>query len=217
VKKGPIHMLIVALAGVLVLVGLAMWTANLKANTYVATGELDWRFVPGTVIQLDPCDPSTYDWNATFLPIPGAIQLDKDVGCTSIILIDSDGDGDLDTMEVTLINVYPWYYNHIAFKVHNDGTIPLKIWRVIIDSEEYYEINRHELQQGVELDLNDDSEPDVLIWWGDNFGVQLEPCQSADISFDITVLQTAPQGATLHFTISLDAIAWNEYYVPSGP
>ena len=213
-KKGSIHMLIVALAGVLVLVGLAMWITNLKANTYVETGELDWRFVPGTVLQLDPCYPSTNDWNATYLPLPGAIQLDKDVGCTSIILIDSDGDGDLDTMNVTLINVYPWYYNHIAFKVHNDGTIPLKIWRVVINSLEYYALNEQELEQGVELDLNEDGEPDVLIWWGNNFGAQLDPCWSADISFDITVLQTAPQGATLSFTISFDAIAWNEYYVP---
>ncbi|MFN3268756.1 MAG: hypothetical protein ACK416_05820, partial [Zestosphaera sp.] len=111
--------------------------------------------------------------------------------------------------------VYPWYYTHIAFKVHNDGTIPLKIWRVIINDVAYYELNEQELQQGVELDLNGDGEPDVTVWWGDNFGVQLEPCQSADISFDLTVLQAAPEGATLTIYISFEAIQWNEYYVPT--
>lgn len=200
----------------------AMWSETLRVNSSISTGEVDWRFVPGSVIYLDACGlPPGYgffkgnDWNASYLPLPGAMQLDKDVGCTDVILIDSDGDGDYDTMNVTLYNVYPWYYTHIAFKVHNDGTIPIKIWRVIIDSREYYELNEQELQQGVELDLTGDGKPDVLAWWGNNFGVQLHTCQSADLSFDITVLQDAPEGATLTFTISLEAIQWNEYYVPS--
>ncbi|NPA95966.1 MAG: hypothetical protein GXO32_00005, partial [Crenarchaeota archaeon] len=116
-----------------------------------------------------------------------------------------------DTMVVTLHNVYPWYYTHIAFKVTNDGTIPVKIWRVVIDGKYYYKLNEQQLRQGVEIDLNHDGKPDVLIWWGDNFGAQLHPGQSADISFDITVLQGAPQGATLTLTISLQAVQWNEY------
>ncbi|MGB9827779.1 MAG: hypothetical protein ACPLSM_04605, partial [Thermosphaera sp.] len=139
-NKSIMYMLSIALVGVSVLVGLAMWTDSLKANSYVSTGELDWEIVPGPTIWLDACGlPPGYgmfkgnDWNASLLPMPGAIQLDKDVGCTSVTLIDSDGDGDYDTMNVTLVNVYPWYYTHIAFKVHNDGTIPLKIWRVVFD------------------------------------------------------------------------------------
>ena len=200
----------------------AMWSDTLRVNSQVGTGELDWEIMNGTVIYLDACGLQPgygyfrgNDRNATYLPAPGAVQLDKDVGCTLVELIDSDGDGDYDTMNVTLNNVYPWYYTHIAFKVHNDGTIPLKIWRVIIDGQEFYELNEQELQQGVELDLTGDSKPDVLVWWGNNFGVQLHPCQSADISFDITVLQDAPQGSTLTFTISFDAVQWNEYSVPT--
>jgi hypothetical protein len=221
-NKSMIYMLSMALVGLSVLAGLAMWTDSLKANSYVSTGELDWEIVSGPTIWLDACglEPGYgmfkgNDWNATFLPMPGAAQLDKDVGCTNVSLIDSDGDGDYDTMNVTLVNVYPWYYTHVAFKVHNDGTIPLKIWRVVFDGHEYYEINEAGLQQGVEVDLNGDGQPDILVWWGDNFGKQLHPCQSADISFDLTILQTAPQGASLSFTIYFDAIAWNEYYTPS--
>lgn len=200
---------------------IAMWTDTLRVNTRIDTGELDWRIVPGTVIYLDACGLTPgygyfrgNDWNATYLPLPGAIQLDKDVGCTDVVLIDSDNDGDMDTMNVTLKNTYPWYYTHIAFKVHNDGTIPLRIWRIIIDGRIYHELNEQELQQGVELDLTGDGKPDVLIWWGDNFGVQLHPCQSADISFDVTLLQDAPELSTLSFTITFQAIQWNEYSVP---
>ncbi len=196
----------------------SMWSDQITVTGSVATGELDWEIVSGPTIWLDACGLSPgygmyggNDWNASNLPQPGAVQLDKDVGCTDVQLLDTDGDGDYDTMNITLHNVYPWYYTHIAIKVHNDGTIPLKIWRVILDGHEYYQLNEQELQQGVEVDLNNDGKKDVLIWWGDNFGVQLHPCESADISLDITVLQDAPQGSTLSFTITFDAIQWNEY------
>jgi hypothetical protein len=196
----------------------AMWSEQLNISGSVETGKLDWEIVPGPTIWLDTCglqpgygNQGGNDWNASYLPEPGVVQLDKDVGCTDVQLLDTDGDGDYDAMNITLNNVYPWYYTHIAIKVHNDGSIPLKIWRVIIDGHEYYELNEQQLQQGVEVDLDHDGQPDILIWWGDNFGVQLHPCQSADISLDITVLQPAPQGTTLSFTISFDAIQWNEY------
>ncbi len=225
-KETKINTKLVLLGGfisVAILVGLAMWSMNLRANTYVASGELDWEIMSGPTIWLDACGLQPgygyfrgNDWNATYLPLPGALQLDKDVGCTNVELIDSDGDGDYDTMNITLYNVYPWYYTHIAFKVHNDGTIPLKIWRVVFGGVEYYELNEQELQQGVELDISGDGQPDILVWWGDNFGVQLHPCQSADISFDLTILQTAPQSSTMSFTISFDAVAWNEYSIPTS-
>jgi len=221
-KGNKITILVAALIITSLMTATAMWLNTLKVNTYVDTGELDWEIVGGTTIWLDACglmpgygNYRGNDWNATYLPKPGSVQLDKDVGCTDVTLVDSDGDGDYDTLNVTLYNVYPWYYTHIAFKVHNDGTIPLKIWRVIIDGQEFYELNKQELQQGLPLDLNNDGKNDILVWWGDNFGVQLHRCQSADISLDITVLQDAPQGSILHFTISLQAIQWNEYSVPA--
>ena len=111
--------------------------------------------------------------------------------------------------------MYPWYYTHIAFKVCNDGTIPVKIWRVQVDDQYYYELNEQELNQGVEVDLNNDTLPDLTIWWGDNFGKQLHPGQCADISLDLTVLQPAPQGTTLSFLVLLQAVQWNEYSTPT--
>ncbi|MEM1843610.1 MAG: hypothetical protein QXD75_03710 [Desulfurococcaceae archaeon] len=213
---------LILLISLLPMLAFAMWSETLRVNSAVSTGEVDWRIVPGSLIYLDACGLQPgygffagNDWNATYLPQPGAIQLDKDVGCTSVVLMDGDGDGDMDTMNVTLHNTYPYYYTHIAFKVHNSGTIPVKIWRVIINGQEFYELNEQVLQQGVELDLTGDDRPDVLIWWGNNFGIQLHPCQSADISFDLTLLQDAPEGATLTFIVRFEAVQWNEYFVPT--
>jgi len=208
------------------IVTLAMWYDTLKVNAYVTTSELDVEFINSPLIYLDACGlPPGYgasggnDWNASYLPEPGGIQLGKDVGCTNVTFIDSDGDGDLDTMMVVLHNVYPWYYTHIAFKIHNNGEVPFKIWRVTIsngtNSTYYYEINEDQAQEGVYVDLNGDGKHDILIWWGDNFGKQLHHCQSADISFDLTVLQEAPQNANLILYIRLDVVQWNEY--TNGP
>ncbi len=186
---------------------MAMWSDSIKINSTVETGEVDIYFSEGSVIQLD----HGLDWNATYYPHDGYTQLDKDVGNTTVTLLDTDGDGDKDTMNVTMTNVYPWYVEHIAFKVCSGGSIPVKIWRVQIDGQYYYEVNERQAMQGVVLDLDHDGVNDTTIWWGDNFGLQLHKGDCADISFTITVLQPAPQNTTLSTTISLDAVAWNEY------
>jgi len=187
----------------------AMWSQSLYVEGSVDTGELDWELVQGYLIHLDHGN----DWNASWYPKGGFEQLSKDVGSTTVRQVDSDGDGDLDTIVVTLSNVYPWYGEHIAFKVHNNGDIPLIIWKVVFKNAtgavlyEMYE----SVEYAIELDLNGDGRPDIASWWGDNFGAQLHPCGTRDISFDITVLQGAPQGETLTFTIEFVAIQWNEY------
>ncbi|MCD6340547.1 MAG: hypothetical protein J7L51_01165 [Desulfurococcales archaeon] len=222
-KKGIIPILLIfAIALSLTTVAYAMWSQTLRANVAVDTGEVDWE-IYNVNTWLDACglppgsQPYGNDWfyNAS---LGNYQQIDKDVGCTWVTLIDSDGDGDDDTMNVTIKNAYPWYYTHIAFKVHNNGQIPIKIWRIIIDGQTFYEINEHVLYRGLPIDLDGDGKDDIMIWWGDNFGVQLEPCQPADISFDLTVLQEAPENSVLSFTISFDAIQWNEYeeHVPQG-
>jgi len=224
-KKSITIVVIIAALILLSASAIAMWSQTLNVNVYASTSEVDIEIVNGTVLYNDACGLvpgygffGGNDWNTTWYPNAGATQLDKDIGCTNVSLIDSDGDGDFDTMNITLVNVYPWYYTHIAFKVHNNGGIPVRIWRVILSNGThnftYYELNEQELHQGEEIDVTGDGKPDLTVWWGDNFGEQLHPCESADISFDITVLQEAPQGSTLTFTLYLEAVQWNEYVVP---
>ena len=212
----------------------ALWYEGLEVNVVAHTGELDVEFY-GQPIFLDACGlppgpgfhggwdwvayPPGFEEHQTGVdavydghPVEG-----KDVGCTNVTLLDTDHDGDDDTMQVTLENVYPYYYTKIDFEIHNNGDIPVKIWRLVVrlsNGTEYkfYEINADTIEnEGAYLDLDGDNKPDIVMWWGDNFGVQLEHCQRADISLNLIVLQTASENTTYTFQLQLDAVQWNEY------
>ncbi len=202
----------------------ALWYKNMNVDVTVSTGELDWEFYNNTVFNSDPCHDNlgnnmTWPDTNAFPPDfnPEIAPEGKDVGCTDVGLLDTDGDGDYDTLNVTLANVYPYYTTEIDFRVINIGTIPLKVWRIVVQldngtSYEFTEANPNTVEnEGLYLDLNGDGQHDVIMLWGDNFGNQLETGQRADISLTIIVLQEAPQNATLHFQIGLDAVQWNEY------
>jgi hypothetical protein len=188
----------------------ALLSQTLTINGTLTTGELDWEFVRG----YSGGNDNGLDYNASWYPTPGIERLDKDIGNTTVTEKDSDGDGDLDALEVNMTNVYPWYAVHVAFRVHCSGTIPIKIWKAVfkVDNTVVQEIYTDDTT--VLLDLNGDGKNDTSIWWGDNFGRQLEPCSGRDLSFDIIVLQDCPKSSTLTFTIEFMAIQWNEYYVP---
>lgn len=196
----------IVLALVIFGIGYALWSENLYITGEADTGELDWGFT--TTV-------STMDHGLDYNGDPAgqcfyAYQVDKDVGSSSYQLLNDDCDGDYELLKVTLNNVYPRYLEDISFHVVNTGTIPLRIWKVIIGGNEYYAITGP-----IFVDLNGDGIADVRICWGDNFGVQIEPGQvSGEISFEIIVLQNAPQGTTLTLTISLVAVQWNEYSTP---
>ena len=202
----------------------ALWWEDLNANITAATGELDWEFRNNTVFTSDPCTTSNgtpVSWPDTnaFPPdyVPVMAPEGKDVGCTSTQLLDGDGDGDMDTLSVEIHNAYPYYSTEVDFRVWNTGTIPLKIWRIVVQLDNgttytFTETNPDTVEdEGLYLDLNNDTLSDIILLWGDNFGKQLETGQNADISMNIIVLQEAPQGQDLHFQISLDAVQWNEY------
>ena len=232
-RKGlVIAMLAVALLAGGVIGASALWYERLSLDVSVETGELDWEFRNNTVFTSDPCTdnqgtPVTWPDTNAFPPDfdPVIAPEGKDVGCTLIEFKDTDGDGDMDYLNITLNNTYPYYATEVDFRVRNIGTIPLKIWRIQVILPNgtllnYTELNQDPVEnEGLYLDLDGDGEPDVLFLWGDNFGVQLEPGQHADISLFLVVLQPAPQNATLNFGIGLDAVQWNEYcdVVPSAP
>ena len=128
------------------------------------------------------------------------------MGSTTGEFKDTDNDGDLDKLEVKVHNAYPCYYNHLDVWLHNNGTIPLIVQKVIIDGNEF-----SALPVVVCLDLDNDGKNDIIIRWGDSFGVQLHPCDSVNLSFDFHILQNAPENSELKFTIEIVAIQYNEY------
>jgi len=182
----------------------AHWTKTLTIIGNVDTAELDWELKAPTGC-LD--HPNTNDWAAdcewNFW------QGDKDIGGpTELELIDTDGDGDYDKLNVTLVNAYPSYAEEISFYVHNNGEVPLIFKKVIIDGNEINPGDPEE-KYTVFLDVTGDGKHDLKIRLGNNLGVQFELCTSREISISILVLQDAPQGQSLTFTVELVAENWS--------
>ncbi|MEM2588087.1 MAG: hypothetical protein QXV23_07305 [Candidatus Bathyarchaeia archaeon] len=168
------------------------------------TSELDWEFESGSFTSKDVGNDWTCDSSCNPPSISNIRQGTKDIASTTGEFVDSDGDGDLDTLKVTVSNAYPCYYNHIDFWVHNNGEVPLIISKVIIDGHVYTAS-----PVILCLDLNGDGNLDIIIRYGNSFGTQLEYCDSANISFDFHILQNAPEGQSLSFTIQIVAENWS--------
>jgi len=187
----------------------AHWSETLLLNATVKTGKMCAEFVQGTIIQKDPYNPATNDWTCD-VGLTNIRQFDKNVGHTNCTLVDTNGDGCFDTLKIDMGNVYPCYYEHIAWMLHNCGTIPWRIWRVIFNPGNIIIYNAGYLT----LDLNADGKADIEAYWGDWFGDQVDPCHRADLSFDLHILQPFPKDTTLTFTVAIEMVNWNEFPPP---
>ena len=179
----------------------AHWSETLLITATVDTAELDWELKQPTNY-MDHENTNDWaadcDWNFW--------QGNKDVGGpTRVELKDTDGDNDYDTLEVTLVNAYPGYAEEISFYVHNNGEVPFIFKKVIIDGNEIGSDD----PTTVFLDLTGEGDYDIKVRFGNNIGEQYEPCEDNEISFSILVLQDAPQGQSLTFTIQLVAENWS--------
>ena len=211
--------LVLALGGLGV--GYALWSDTAFLDVSVQTGNVEWEYLrppaevggaprPPIVTQDDMgIDPPRH------IPTIPADPLAKNVAQTNWVYSDSDSDGDFDTLTITINNAYPGYTNHMAFWVHGKGSVPLHIEKV------HFLVNDVVVETktaigGISFDLGDGAiaGDDIYVYWGDNFGAQLHACDFADMSFDITILQPAPQGATMSFQVQLEAVQYNESIHP---
>lgn len=133
-------------------------------------------------------------------------ELYKNVGSSSGTIVADN------KVEITLTNVYPSYYEHIALWVYNCGTTPWKIQAVVFNPGGIVKENTGYLT----LDLDNDQLADVEIYWGDSFGLPIGGGEKVNLSFEIHVLQDAPQDQTLGFTVEIVIVNPDEY-VPPGP
>ena len=187
-------------------VAYAHWSQTIYIEGSVASGDLDWEFVGVTYLDPDYGIPD-YHCNDGFTGFPIFWMGDKDVGYAyaEIDPIDSQ------IVRVYLYNVYPSYFNEISVYAHVTGSTPLIFAMVVIDEEEILATPA----PVVGLDLDGDTLDDIEILWGNSLGEQRENCEIFDeMSFWIHILQDAPQGETLSFTISLVGVQWNEYEEP---
>ena len=189
-------------------IGYAMWSDTITISGTAKTGTLDWEF-QGPLISGDPCVPPTNDLNCFYDLYDGTWQtMTKSVACTDMAISSPD------TLDITVHNAYPFYGNHIAFVVKDLGTIPLKIWKLefyrdgtLIDTT--YAENKY-----VYLDYDGDGAPEIQLWWGDGFGLQMHQGDKHDVSFMLLVLEPADQNITYNFSMKLIAVQWNEYSIP---
>jgi hypothetical protein len=206
-RIGAIAFVVVLALGVLG-IGYARWADTLVVHAAVQTGVVKWGFldcgtsdegdtIDKTVVTLDPTAPAADR-------VPHNMVPPKNVGSSECTLVDTDDDGVNDKLEVNLNNVYPCYYLETSFHPYNAGTIPIHIARVKI-GDEWITANKY-----FRLDLSGDGQPDIELYWGNNFHAQLHPGDEVEISFKIHVLQTAEQGKDMSFDALIEAAQYNE-------
>lgn len=202
-------------------VAYARWSDTVYIDGEIQTGEVCWEYTSCSLLDEIPSPPywvgeeywyfHDYTCNNGFVPNAAGAQFwhsDKNVGWGSQKIEDLDQDGRKETLTTTLENVYPCYFNAQSFYLKNCGTIPVKVWKIFIEGQEF--------TGGVpylKLDLTKDGKPDIEISWGNNWGAQIDPgtIYPWEFSFWIHVLQDAPEGSTLTFHITVWATQWNEY------
>jgi len=124
---------------------------------------------------------------------------------------------DCKTMDVVVHNAYPFYYANIDFSVCSTGSVPVKIWYVIITGDDGEPHICYVTPAPIGLDIDGDGCCDMLLKYGDSFGTQLHEQTCADISMAFIFLEClSPDMEDLHFTIEIFAIQWNEYQAPVG-
>jgi uncharacterized membrane protein len=148
----------------------AHWSKTLYINGNVETGNFSVGFTPTLIISDN--------------------EFEKDVGTVTASLIDLDGDGVYDKIEVTIGNAYPCYEAYIDCYIKNYGTIPVKIQSIIVNAP---------------------SQLTVEINWFIYPSMQIDPGDEVMAEIYVHVLQEASQGSTYTFTGTINAIQWNEY------
>jgi predicted ribosomally synthesized peptide with SipW-like signal peptide len=200
-------------------IGYAKWSDTVTINGNVQTGDVQFCAAEEGTFALftsDECGSGHKDAGAlgtTCNPLhlgSGQPVPPKDVACTDANWIDCH------TLSITVTNGYPFYTAGVDFTVCNNGTIPIKIWQLKVTdpSGQVHYFYDSPITTGVDLD--GDGVCDLVLYFGDNFGDQLEPGDCVDESMGFVLLEEIAEGQTdtLTFTIELTAVQWNEYSKP---
>jgi hypothetical protein len=196
----------------------AMWSKTLYIDGTVKTGEVDveflvdpyyeytgltYKYYDGSWDKTGENDPDwfhgsqgpDYGTNTLGSPVGTTARLDKDVGKTSYTLVDTDSDGDIDKIVVTVTNAYPGYVGGITYRIHNCGSIPVRYKITVDEADDALFVCTIDADEGAQLEHSEFRKI------GTGFVVAYE----ADWGYD------AAEGAIYHFTIEYEAVQWNEY------
>lgn len=168
-------------------VAYAHWSETLYISGTVDTGELDLEFSSAVCNEHPEAEG-------------------KDVGHCEVVLIDTDGDGDHDTVQLTITNGYPCYACDVVLDIHNNGTVPANL-------VEY------------DFDVTGDLAPWVEVSFSgtwDGFP-QIDPCQTVTGVISIHIAQEDSGGnvcledSSATITGHAEFRNWNESNPPVPP
>ena len=181
----------------------AHWSETLYLNGTVNTGKVcvEWSF--NAVLP-----PSN------FKDLDGDKEEDDPVATLSYTIYDSDSDGDKDTLNVTLNNVYPCLWVNGTIDVTNTGTIPVGIadygWEIydpkgVASGVSLYDVNFwlkdpqggvHPITVPIEQWINEVN--------------QIDPGWSLVCEFKIHFTENLPEDATATIHAWIEFWNWNE-------
>lgn len=221
-------LLVVALAAIGV--GYALWYKVLTIDGTVNTGSVHAKFIAAftdddDVVNNVDKDPTDLDDCEDI----GGVDMDGD-GLTSCDPKESGADADrwdkdvarcdagIDPDDpnvawVTKTNVYPSYYCTAWFEIENDGTVPVKIASATVNGQPV----TPSVPTPFDLDNadgdNDNStgaDVEIHLTGLDEECQQIEPDEIVQMDIDQHILQDAPQGDTLSYTVEVQLNQWNE-------
>jgi hypothetical protein len=214
-------------------IGYAAWTDTIWVDGSVNTGEVCIEVTcpfgpsgessdpspPYTVAQGAPAFSLDYNARPEVAGTPDfwvdPVRTDKNVAWVTSNCEELTPPRKLVTL--TFHNVYPSYFSHLAFGLRNCGTIPIKMDHVIF-TDQWGRSQTITKTDYLTFDLSGNDTDDFELYWGDNFGAQLEPGGGWSMDFWTHFMQdegidfSQPQTFTL--TIEIVVVQWNEYPLP---
>ncbi len=234
---GALAMLLVfALAAMAI--GYALWFQVLTINSVVQTGNVHAAFTKAFTDDDDvPDDPARDAGDNDDCADLGGVDIDGDSLTSCDPAASEDGvaddlpggpgpeprhdkdvarcDASVDAADSSVghirkRNVYPGYFCTAWFEIHNDGSIPVKLARVLVNGKLVTP------SQPTPFDLNGDGRPDIEVHiTGLQSCVQIEPGEKVLMDVDQQILQGAPQGVLLQYSVRVMFAQWNEQCPPT--
>jgi len=161
--------------------------------------------------KLSSCDPAAGG------PDP-KLRHDKDAAVCLAKTADEDIEqvGDQNA-QVEIIDAYPSYFCTAWFRIHNNGSIPVKVLRIdVTDEEGNLIIEAAEPSVIYDLDLTGpegepDGLPDLNLHITDiELRQQIDPGQVVLLDLEMHVKQNAPSNSTFSFEVLMQLAQWNE-------
>jgi len=187
----------------------ALWSDTLTINGTLTTGTFD--------VDLSLC----HYWD---------IEGDKPWVANATASLSTDNK----TLTITVENAYPCFEFVVVFDIHNDGTIPAKLTNFnawgnltyangteveLADIPDWIAGNWSIWYPGVDPHVNPPNATgtDFCTLFDELEGFQLDECDMLVIAVQFHIFEDLqqgiepPEGATLEFGLTFDAIQWNEY------